>query len=538
VIGKRDLLFFGLLLAGAGALAFHLVPPRRAPGPVSYDPSPYHASDFRTGVTKLNEAVNGTIRAESLKVAQPADDLTIARRLASALAGTVPSLEEIRRFEQLPPGERLPWYLDTLLDDPRHADYFAERWARLTVGTEDGPFVLFRRRRYVAWLSDQFQKNRPYDALVRELLTADGLWTDHPATNFVTVTLQQGDGKNNQPDPVRLAGRTTRAFLGLRIDCAQCHDHPFASWKQTDFEGLSAFFGQTHVGFSGLYDGDGDYVIEEPGTGEKTTIEPGVPFSPEFLPAGGTRRSRLAAWVTHPQNPYFAKALVNRVWALMFGRPIVAPVDNIESGDAPPAILTLLADDFVKHGYDLRRLIRTIAASEAFARRSSVDFEVTKLHEQTGAVFPLTRMRPEQTAGAVLQAASITTQNSRSHIVLRLIRFGRENDFLQRYADNAEDELDVRVGTIPQRLLMMNGKMVTDVVKAEPLNASSRISVLTPTDKAAIDAAFLAVLTRRPSETELNFFRERLDDKSQPRSQHLEDLFWALLNSTEFSWQH
>ena len=102
---------------------------------------------------------------------------------------------------------------------------------------------------------------------------------------------------------MRLAGRVTRAFLGLRLDCAQCHNHPFADWKQADFEGLAAFFGQTHVGFTGIYDGAGEYVVEDRKTQAKKTVEPRVPFAPELLPDQGTRRQQLAAWVTQPEKP-------------------------------------------------------------------------------------------------------------------------------------------------------------------------------------------------------------------------------------------
>src|SRR5262249_31007154 len=160
-----------------------------------------------------------------------------------------------------------------------------------------GPFVFFRRHRFVTWLEEQVAKNRPYNELVRDLIAADGLWTDKPATNFVSVTCQQDKG--NQPNPVRLAGRVTRAFLGLRLDCAECHNHPFAAWKQSDFQGLSAFFGQTHVGFKGIHDEGGEYQVEDRKTQEQKTVAPKVPFNPELLPDHGNRRQQLAEWVTH-----------------------------------------------------------------------------------------------------------------------------------------------------------------------------------------------------------------------------------------------
>ncbi len=360
----RNLLFVGLVGGGLFAVGYNLMPPRE-PKPVTrYDAGAYADPTLRAVVDQVDDSFRGQWAAAALRPARPAPDLLVARRLALGLMGTVPSLEEIRQIETLPPGDRLPWWLDHILQDRRFADYFAERLARAYVGTEDGPFILYRRSRLVTWLAEALAKDRRYDAIVRDLIADDGLWTDKPATNFVSVTCQPD--KQNEPDPVRLAGRVTRAFLGLRLDCAQCHNHPFAAWKKADFEGLSAFFGQTHVGFTGIYDGAGEYVVEDRKTQEQRTVEPKVPFAENLLPDTGTRRQRLAAWVTHPKNPYFARAAVNRVWALLFSRPLVAPVDNLESNDPAPPALQILADDFTAHGCDLRRLIRVIARTEAF----------------------------------------------------------------------------------------------------------------------------------------------------------------------------
>ena len=219
------------------------MPPRQPKPLTRFDASAYQVPGFVAVVQRVNVSFRHTWSEEKLRPAPPAPDPIVARRLALGLMGTIPSLEEIRQFEYLPEDQRLPWWIDHILQDRRFADNFAERFARAFVGTEDGPFILYRRRRFVDWLAEQFVKNRPYDQMVRDLIISEGLWTDKPATNFLSVTVQP-DNKN-QPDPVRLAGRVTRAFLGLRLDCAQCHNHPYAEWKQTDFQGLSAFFGQT-----------------------------------------------------------------------------------------------------------------------------------------------------------------------------------------------------------------------------------------------------------------------------------------------------
>jgi len=536
-VTRRDLVFLTLVAGGLLALGANLLPQRRRAAPTSPPDSVYADPAFRATLTQLNDTIRAGWAAENLEPAPPAPDLLVARRLSLALVGSVPSLEEVRQFEALPPGEALPWWLDKLLAERRAADYLGERFARMTVGTEDGPFVLFRRRRYVAWLSDQLHANRPYDELVRDIIATKGLWTDRPAANFVSVTSRPE--VENQPDPVRLAGRVTRAFLGLRIDCAQCHDHPFAAWKQTDFEGFSAYFGQTQVGFRGVNDGPpgnaDEYRVEDKETHEMVAVAPGVPYAPEALLASGTRRERLAGWVTSPRNPYFSRAIVNRVWALLTGRPLIAPVDNVETDGPPPAVLQLLADDFTAHGHDLRRLIRLIAASEAFARDSRAPHELTEAHDRAHAAFPVTRLRPEQVSGSVMQSASLTTADGDAHILLRLMRYGQQNDFLERYGGRVEDEFDNAGGTIPQRLLLMNGEVVRERVKAIPLNASLRVSQLAPTDAAAVEAAFLVTLTRRPTPAEAAHFAAGGDAS---RAERFEDVWWSLINATEFSWNH
>jgi Protein of unknown function (DUF1553)/Protein of unknown function (DUF1549) len=533
--GLRDLTFFGVILGGCALVVTQLWWPTTAPEAKRYDTSAYQSVDHR-----FDELFHAEWKANQLQAAERADTLLIARRLALGLTGSVPSLEDIRTLERLPDAERVPWYLEHLLADRRSSEYLAERFARAFVGTEDGPFILYRRRRFTNWLTEEFQKNTPYDSMVRSILTDRGLWTDKPSTNFFSVTAQ-ADAKN-QPDPVRLAGRTTRAFLGLRLDCAECHNHPFASWKQTDFRGFAAFFGQTQIGFKGLQDGPGEYMIEDKVSKEMAAVSPAVPFAKELLPATGERRERLATWITHPENPYFARATVNRVWAILFGVPLVSSIDNLEPMDRSEAlgdrVLQQLAKDFVTHGYDLRWLIRTIAMSRVYQADSKAAFEIGETHERNWAVYPLVRLRPEQVSGATLQASSVNTLNSQTHILIRLMKFGMENDFLRRYGDDGNSEFEEHGGTITQRLILMNGQLVTEKIKQNPLNSSTRIAWMAGDDAKAIEAAYLSILTRRPTPAELEHFLTFLKDGSLNRMQKLEDIYWSLVNSTEFAWGH
>lgn len=543
----RNLLFLGLCSTGLAALAAHLSPTLKPPELRQLRAFDQPPADLRATVERINAAFADRRPAAAGPRAERADDLSIARRLSLVLAGTIPSLEEIRWFESLPAERRLNDWLGALLTDRRHHDYLAERLARAYVGVQDGPFIVYRRRRFVAWLADQLAENRPYNQIVEDLIAENGLWTDRPATNFITVTVKPDEKKG--PDPNALAARVSRAFLGVRIDCAECHDHPFEPWKQADFQGLAAFFGQTEQGFTGIHDRQGEYKIENRVTGEMENIEPRVPFQGDLLPPAGSLRTRLAAWTTHPQNKAFGRAIANRIWAIMFGRPLAEPIDDVHVGaDLPPA-LDLLAEDFVAHGYDLRRMIRIIALTDAFTRASRVNSadevlpEASELatSEANWDVFPITRLRPEQVVGSLLQSGALTTIDYESHILVRFARATGQNDFIQRYGDDGDNEFSPQGGTIPQRLLMMNGKQVTEKTSDSIVNnAATQIAVLAGSDERAIETAYLAVLTRRPQPEEARYFSQKLADASGQRSrrQKVEDLVWTLLNSTEFSWNH
>jgi len=540
----RNLLFLSLCTAGLAALGASLSPARPA-GSHGLPPveNPSEAADFQRTLERLDAELRRQWAVGELTPAPRASDLAIARRLSLALVGTIPSLEELRLLESQPAERRLDGWLAVLLADRRHHHYLAERLARSFVGVQEGPFIIYRRRRFVTWLADELAANRPYDQIVRQLIADNGLWTDRPATNFITVTIKPDQEQG--PDESELAARVSRAFLGMRIDCAECHDHPFERWTQDDFEGMAAFFGRTNQTFTGIRDTAGEHLVEVQPSAQQRKIEPRVPFEPELLPAEGNSRQRLADWVTHSDNRAFSRAIANRLWALLFGTALVEPVDDIRLDGDIPAMLDILADDFAAHGYNLRRLIRLIASTEAYRLDSRSDgtlphHEITPEHEEAWAAFPITRLRPEQVVGSVLQSASLETIDYESHILVRLARAIGQQEFVKRYGDAGEDELAEQGGTIPQRLLMMNGELVTEETKDDLLgNAATRIAVLAHSDARAVETAYLAILTRRPSEAEAEHFISRLSGAcGKKRVTVIGDLYWALINSTEFSWNH
>lgn len=501
-----------------------------------------NVADIRDTVQAVDAAFEAEWKEKNITPAPVADALTVARRLSLALTGSIPSLQEIRTLEAKPEQERTAWWLSHVLGDRRSSDYLAERLARVYVGTEVGPFIVYRRRRLVEWLGDALYANRPYDQIVRSLINAQGVWTTSPEANFISVTVESKKG----PDEAKLASRVSRAFLGVQMDCVRCHDGKLGStWKQQNFHQLAAFFGQSKINLMGLHDDPKEkYQFRYLRKTEDEVVTAAVPWQPELLPDKGNPRARLAQWVTSPDNKPFARAFVNRMWALMFNRPLVLPVDEIPlHGPLPPG-LEILAEDFTAHHYDVKRLIRLIASTRVFHLSSSssdADHPLDAEAEKQWASFPMTRLRPDQMAGSVIQAASLSTLDEDTEVLFRLKRDIDVAKFVKRYGDVGEDEFGDQSSTIPQRLLLMNGNMISDNTGGNIVtNASARISMLAPDAKVAVETTYLAIFNRRPSAEETEYFTAKINGARtrNARIRAMSDLYWTLLNSTEFSWNH
>ncbi len=513
--------------------------------------SPYVSDDFQTTLATVNSNLAKVIEATGVETAPPADSLAIAKRATLAMVGSGMSFEEIRALQLIPESERVRWWTSRLLEDRRWSDYFAQRLSRAYVGSANGPFLLFRRRKFNAWIAEHLAKDTGYNQLAHSMISAEGLWTDTPQVNFITATMDEAN--NGRGDPIRLAGRTSRVFLAQRMDCLQCHndfldklnfgtqEEPVLG-EQEHFHSIAAFYAGTSAKypFKGIAEDDEKYRFEFLGESEARDVTPSVPFRADLLPGDGKPRKRLADWVTHPENRAFSRAAVNRVWALMFSRPLVEPVDDIPIDAVVPEVLDVLAADFVAHGYSIKRLIRLIVESDAFKRESRADFEVTEAHENCWAVFPISQLRPEQVAGQLFQACSLTALDSTSSIFTQLKVFGDTQDFLKRFGDKGEDNFETDSVTIPQRLIMMNGNLVAERTKVDLVaNAATRIAGMVRGDSEAVEATFLAVVNRTPSCEEYRTFMDYLRPKQgNARAQAVSDIYWALLNSTEFSWNH
>jgi hypothetical protein len=523
-----------------------------AGGPRVSSQSPVVAAATSAEDAPIVAAVDGFLAQRLMEAgiepAAPADDLTVLRRMWLALAGTIPSLEEIRRFEADASPHRLDSAMVRLLADRRSADGLARRLASPLVGDENGQFIVFRRDRFVTWLADQIHANRPWDGIVRDMVASRGLWTDTPAVNFITQAAADG-----VIDADKLAGRVSRVFLGARIDCAQCHDHPFADWKQTEFEGLAACFAQARLSGVGVEDdvrrvhriaATSLAAIATPMTGGGRNVPPRVPFGASWYGSGGTHRENLAAWIVHPDNHRFDRAIANRAWGILFGKAWHEPVDDLPG---PPAagsqsdLLDLLADDFRAHGRDLRRLFGLIASTKAFRQSSTHPLLDTadgceRLAETWGA-FPLTRLHPDQMIGAMVATTSLQTIDRDSHLFTRTIRFFRENDFLREYGQVRDTQGQSLPATIPQSLVQMNGKLAREMVEANAVTAAGRIAGMARDDASRLELAFLVALTRRPTSAERESLLS-LVSAGETKGRGIEDLMWTLTNVPEFCWNH
>lgn len=541
----RDFFFITALLVGSLSLFAALMSKRRiSPSPAFF--GSHQQLEINQIAADVDLLFDHDRNAKNLPVSNQTTELQAARRLSLGLAGTIPSLEEIRMFEKISAPDRWDWWTNRLLDDSRCHDHLAERLTRAFVGVEQGEFFIFRRRKFANWLKNQISEDHPYDEIVKQLIAGNGVWTDQPSVNFLTKTIEAG-GINS----VVLAGKTSRAFLGMRIDCLQCHDDFLGNVNlgsaddptggtQNDFHALAAFFKQAKVDFAGVEDDvkQQPYTYQLLDDSEESQINAEFPFNRHLDQNEPLLRNRLANWVTHPENKPFARATVNRVWAIMTGRPLIQPIDDIPIDGPFPSPMERLADDFIQNGFQLNRLIRIIAATKTFRLESRADFEITAEHEDAWSVFPMTRIRPDQAAAAISQASVMSTMDQTSTILDRLTQLEQKQHFVQRFGDPGEDEFQDRGETVTQRLLMLNGNMIAK--RLGQYSASpQRVSKLAPDAKTAVEVVFLCSLTRRPTLAERARFEPEIDSKKgKQKTKAVVDLYWALLNSAEFRWNH
>jgi hypothetical protein len=508
------------------------------------------SADVRTKpmgqVTSARDAQALTVRVDTVLAARwseakvrpaaVADDGEFLRRVSLDLIGKIPTAAEARDFLDDPsPGKRLA-LVERLLDSPAYTTRATEIWRRLLLpeaDTEDlGRQVAGD---FEAWLRKKVIEDAGYDRMVREILTTKlNRRTDESALGVGRpVPSPAGYYVAKESKPENLAAGVARVFLGIRLECAQCHNHPFAQWKREQFWSLAAFFAdlppdapENAVIARRERAGTPRRELNIPGTKKVVTASHLDGSTPAWRPRAQTR-DILAEWVTAPDNPYFARAVVNRVWARFFGVGLIEPVDDLD-GDAPAelsGLLDELAGQFRVHGYNLKFLIRVLTATRAYNLSS-----VANPAESTGPMFasmPVRGLSPGQLFDSLTQATGAEPGDAK----------GR---FLELFASRVERPVEAET-TIIQALTMMNGSFIdgaTNPVTSQVLGAIVKAPFLDTPGR--IETLYLATLTRRPKPGELALlvpFVERRKTEDD-RAKALADIFWAILNGPEFHLNH
>jgi hypothetical protein len=470
-----------------------------------------------------------------------ADDATFMRRTYLDVIGTLPTAAEARQFLDDPAADKRERLVNQLLERPEYATYWAMKWSNLLRAdkvkvTPQATVGLTR------WLRRQFASNRPYDEMVREILTAQGaIQKESPVAFFKAL---------DQPE---LAGRSvSQLFLGVRIECAQCHHHPSERWSQDDYAGLVGFF--TGVGTKRLPEG-GEAIIAKPGADAKHP-RTGEPVAARVL--GGEaadfsgirdRRQVLAAWVVAPDNPFFAKAIVNRLWAHYFGRGLIEPIDDLrETNPATNEPLLLALESHLREvRFDLKAFTRTLLASQVYQLSSETSDENRDDRQHFSHAQPKA-MPAEVLLDAVCQTTGVAEKFNGWPLGIRAIEvwdnrmpsyffrvFGRPVRATVCECERSNEP------SIAQALHLLNSPEIHDKI-GHRKGTARRLADSSRTPDELIEEVYLTVLARRPSASEREVARLAFDSEqpltSEQRRESVEDVMWTLLNSKEFLYIH
>lgn len=484
-------------------------------------------------------------RQLGLAPSDPADDETLIRRATVDICGTLPTAAEINAYVADDRDDKRPRLIDRLLERPEYADYFALKWADILRNRGAGYSTSKQRAGttlFAGWIRDSLAANKPYDQFVSEILTASGSQNENPPAIWYRSVRTQTDYVES----------VAQAFLGVRIQCAQCHHHPFERWSQGDYYGLAAVFAR--VGRKGgfadaevptneiIYLKDQGDVLH-PRSGE--VVPPTALGGPAFqLARYDDPRRRFAAWMTSPDNPFFARTMANRMWAHFLGRGIIHPIDDARSTNPPsnPELLDALAADFVAHGYDIKHLIRVICNSHAYGLQSAPS-DLNQDDTQTFARFYPRRLTAEVLLDGISQVLDVPTQFATLPAGTRAIELPDENvpasflDVFGRPARTSACECErVDAPSLAQALTLINSREVQRKLTAKDGYVARLVGGdLPPADN--VKDIFLRLLGRAPRQEELETALAFLDSV-EDRGEAYQSLLWSLLATNEFMFNH
>ena len=473
---------------------------------------------------------------------QPAgrcDDASFLRRACLDLTGTPPLGREVLDFMDNTSKTKRNDLVARLLATPTAAVHLANTWSGWLLPEADSPEVQFGRNGLQTWLRSRFAENLRYDRLVSDLLVSTGAIENSPTAFFVAL----------ESKPEKIAAKTARVFLGIQLDCAECHNHPFDDWKQKDFWGFAAYFSQLSTNnqpnmnpsvlVADVAVGD----VKLPGTEEIIAPKPLVDTELQGLDTG-TRRQKLTLWLTARENPFLARAAVNRAWAMLFGRGLIEPIDDMRSIEiaSHPEVLRELSEYFADSGYDLRGLLAMLASTEAYNRAS--------VHASG---------QPPEASYATMTCKPMTSTQLAASISQVARQIARENDpqaqqALMTQLGKLRGEASHATLGIVQALVTLHGTAFDAVSRDSSSRLLQALNAPHMNDTKRLQWLFLSTLNRNPTQPEEAAFskviHEALASASNPGAATPEsiekpgtsppatwqsDLLWALINSTEFA---
>ncbi len=473
-------------------------------------------------------------------------DVEFLRRASLDAIGRLPTPVEAKAFIDDPSTDKRGKLIERLLADAAYADHWANQWADLVRPNPDRAGL---KSVYILdqWLRESFRANLPMDQFARAMVAASG------STHRFGPAVVYRDKRT----PPELAKIFSQVFLGTRLECARCHNHPNEKWTLTDFHAFSAFFGKIGRKGSGVsppisggtewFFAGGSGSVKHPVTGEALAPKPPGAPAPE-LDAKVDPREVLVDWMTAPDNPFFARAMVNRVWGNFFGRGLVEPVDDLRASNPPvnAALLDALAKHFVEIKYDQKALIRTVMQSRLY-QLSHTPNETNTADTRNFSRMYLRRLRAEVLMDAIGDVTGVPSSFSATWPGARAVEtwnFKISSEFLDAFGrpNSSSDPPCERntSGTIVQALHLMHGDGLQKKITHEK-GRSSRLADSKMTVAEIADEVYLAALSRRPTQAEraqVEKFYETIEDKKDARRTATEDFIWAIINSAEFVFNH
>jgi hypothetical protein len=480
----------------------------------------------------IDELVDKKLAKLNIAASPLCDDAEFLRRVYLDLTGMLPTGDAARKFLADPSKHKRAGLVEALLKTPEFADLWAMRWADL-LRVERAALGHERAYGYYKWIRDSVHENKPFDEFARELVTAEGPTAEIGAANFYRVVTKPGD----------MAGTVSQVFLGIRIGCAECHHHPFDRWSQTDYYGMVGFFAPVAARGDAVLS-SGDPVTNHPRSKKPVFTHALGVAEPEADPKGD-RRLILADWMTKPNNPYFARNLSNRVWAWMLGAGIVEPVDDVRATNPPtnPELLDALAKFVINNKYDVKKLIAVIAASRVY-QTSSRPNETNEKDERNFSRGMFKRPDAEVLLDMVCQATGVPEKFTGSPGVTRAVQLWdskARHEFLKLFgrpvrATACECER-TKEPSVAQVLNLLNSPDVQAKLSHEAGTVAKLVREQKD-DAKLVDELYLTFFARLPWKDEAVIALDHLKKRAATRRQAAEDLAWAMLNSTEFVFNH